>query len=220
MPFTLRLREELLVRSRRQCCVCNGASTRDVQVHHIVPEADDGLNDAENAIVLCLKCHAEAGHYNPRHPLGTKFSPSELKRHRDQWFAYCDGGFRRELRPSGYAGTSARDPTAHRKAVGVLWSQRADIDPQIEYIEFDGDLVASLETTDGSTHSWLELFRLGSGKYLVYVESDHRGDWRVAALCGASQLGETDTPLSLGRLQEEFPALATAAGLAPVRHVE
>jgi hypothetical protein len=131
MPFTPRLREDLLVRSHRRCCVCHEPATRDVEVHHIVPEADGGSNDAKNAIVLCLKHHAEAGHYNPRHPLGTKFSPSELRRQRDQWFAFCDSGFKHELRPSGYRGPLL-EPNACRKAVGVLWSQRADIDRRVE----------------------------------------------------------------------------------------
>jgi len=70
MPFPRKLREELLARARRQCCVCNGASTRDVEVHHIQPESAGGSNDADNAIVLCLKCHSEAGHYNPSHRAG------------------------------------------------------------------------------------------------------------------------------------------------------
>lgn len=43
----------------------------------------------ENAIVLCLRCHGEAGHYNPRHSIGNKYSPEELRRHRDEWWEWC-----------------------------------------------------------------------------------------------------------------------------------
>lgn len=50
-----------------------------------MPEAQGGRNDEDNAIVLCFDCHADAGHYNPKHPRGTKFSPSELKHHRENW---------------------------------------------------------------------------------------------------------------------------------------
>lgn len=46
----------------------------------------------DNATVLCLRCHAEAGHFNPKHPLGTKYSPTELIRHRDAWFEACEQG--------------------------------------------------------------------------------------------------------------------------------
>lgn len=89
MPFSKKVREESLVRSHRHCCVCHLFSGRDVNVHHIIQESDGGPNTLDNAIVLCLKCHSEAGHYNTRHPLGTKYSPEELRKHRDQWWELC-----------------------------------------------------------------------------------------------------------------------------------
>ena len=60
-----------------------------MNVHHIIQEADGGENTLENSICLCLRCHAEAGHFNARHSLGTKYSPTELKAHRDQWWEHC-----------------------------------------------------------------------------------------------------------------------------------
>lgn len=89
MPFPRAVRDEALVRSHRRCCVCHEFGGRSVNVHHIVQEADGGPNAIENAICLCLRCHAEAGHFNPRHPMGTKYSPDELRLHRDQWWAHC-----------------------------------------------------------------------------------------------------------------------------------
>jgi hypothetical protein len=89
VPFPDSVREDSLVRSHRRCCVCHEFAGRNVNVHHVVQEAAGGPNTLENSIVLCLRCHAEAGHYNPKHPLGTKYSPSELRRHRDQWWEYC-----------------------------------------------------------------------------------------------------------------------------------
>src|SRR6185437_2731470 len=81
--------QEALVRSHRRCNVCHEFGGRSVNVHHITQEADGGPNTLENAICLCLRCHAEAGHFNLRHPLGTKYSPAELAAHRDQWLAHC-----------------------------------------------------------------------------------------------------------------------------------
>jgi hypothetical protein len=89
MPFPKSVREEALLKSRRCCCVCHEFAGRYVNVHHIIPEAEGGPSTLENAIVLCLRCHGEAGHYNPRHPIGNKYSPSELRRHRDEWWQYC-----------------------------------------------------------------------------------------------------------------------------------
>lgn len=89
MPFPRDIREVALVKSHRKCCVCHEFGGRSVNVHHIVQEADGGPNTLENAICLCLRCHAEAGHFNSRHPMGTKYSPAELRAHRDQWWKHC-----------------------------------------------------------------------------------------------------------------------------------
>jgi len=51
-----------------------------------VPEASGGENTYGNAIALCFDCHADAGHYNPSHPRGTKFSPAELSKAKNNWF--------------------------------------------------------------------------------------------------------------------------------------
>ncbi len=89
MPFSPAVKEDALVRSRRCCCICHRFAGRYVDVHHIKPEADGGTNTLENAVVLCLECHGQAGHYNPRHPIGNKFKPSEIIRHRDTWWEWC-----------------------------------------------------------------------------------------------------------------------------------
>ncbi len=92
MPFPQSIREEALVKSRRCCCVCHVFCGRDVNAHHIEQEANGGANTIDNAIVLCFPCHSEAGHYNTRHPLGTKYSPSELRKHRDIWWETVAAG--------------------------------------------------------------------------------------------------------------------------------
>lgn len=71
----------------RHCCVCHRYKGVKVEVHHIEQEALGGKNIYDNAISLCFDCHAEAGHYNPQHPRGTKFSPSELKKAKARWIA-------------------------------------------------------------------------------------------------------------------------------------
>jgi len=89
MPFPREVRDLALVKSHRRCCICHEFGGRSVNVHHIIQEADGGANTLDNAICLCFRCHAEAGHFNPRHPMGTKYSPKELKAHRDQWWEHC-----------------------------------------------------------------------------------------------------------------------------------
>lgn len=85
MSFPPDVRVESLVRAARHCCVCHRYKGLKIEVHHIVQEADGGPNTLDNAIVLCADCHTDAGHYNPEHPRGTKFSPTELRLARDRW---------------------------------------------------------------------------------------------------------------------------------------
>ncbi len=90
MPFPASVKEESLVKSRRCCCLCNEFAGLYTNVHHIIPESQGGPNTIENAIVLCLRCHGEAGHYNDKHPIGNKYSASELMMHRDNWWRWCE----------------------------------------------------------------------------------------------------------------------------------
>ncbi len=85
MAFTKEVRIEALVAAARHCCVCHRYKGVKVEVHHIVPVAKGGTDTADNAISLCFDCHADAGHYNPEHPRGTKFSEDELREARDLW---------------------------------------------------------------------------------------------------------------------------------------
>lgn len=86
MPFDRDIRENALVAAARHCCVCHKYKGVKVEVHHIIPEEQGGKNTFENAIALCFDCHADAGHYFSKHPKGSKFSPDELKKHRDKWY--------------------------------------------------------------------------------------------------------------------------------------
>lgn len=82
--FPPKVVESLLIKCHRHCCLCHRFSGTAMIIHHI---DQNGSGTEENGIPLCLSCHQEVGAYNPKHPIGRKFTPSELKKHRDQWFA-------------------------------------------------------------------------------------------------------------------------------------
>ncbi|MCF5164641.1 hypothetical protein GIW45_11305 [Pseudomonas congelans] len=84
--WPIKVKERALVASGRHCCVCRGFCGRNIELHHIDMESKGGASTFENCIPLCFVCHAEAGHYNSLHPKGTKYSPAELKKHRDAWY--------------------------------------------------------------------------------------------------------------------------------------
>lgn len=81
--------EDLLVQCHRRCCVCHKFCGVKIELDHIEPRNEGGSDEIDNAIPLCFDCHAEVHHYNDRHPRGRKFSPRELREHRDQWLRIC-----------------------------------------------------------------------------------------------------------------------------------
>lgn len=70
----------------RHCCICHKFCRTNIEVNHILQPNDGGNNSFENAIPLCFDCHADMRSYDHRHPKGTKYSESELRKHRDNWY--------------------------------------------------------------------------------------------------------------------------------------
>lgn len=89
MSFPPSVMRTVLASAHRCCCVCKKFCGLGANVHHIEQEAYGGANTVDNAILLCLDCHLAAGHYNPSHPLGAKYSPKELRLHRTRWLERC-----------------------------------------------------------------------------------------------------------------------------------
>lgn len=84
--WSIAVKEEALVACGRRCCICHAFCGVNIELHHIDAESNGGPSTLDNCIPLCFNCHADVGHYNSRHPKGTKYSPGELRRHRDTWF--------------------------------------------------------------------------------------------------------------------------------------
>lgn len=88
MGFSQEIKEQVMIATARHCCVCHSYKGINLEVHHLIQEANGGPNTFENAIPLCFDCHANAGHYNNKHPKGTKFSISELTKARENWYDF------------------------------------------------------------------------------------------------------------------------------------
>lgn len=84
MTFPSEVKLQALAKSGRRCCLCLRFKGVKIEVHHIVPESVSHDNSLDNAITLCFDCHADAGHYNPKHPKGNKLTPAELQKHRNR----------------------------------------------------------------------------------------------------------------------------------------
>ena len=89
MPFPAQAASQLIARCHRRCCICHRFCGVKMELDHIVPKADGGTDDIENAIPVCFECHAEIHSYNDCHPRGRKFRPEELRLHKEQWLQIC-----------------------------------------------------------------------------------------------------------------------------------
>lgn len=89
LAFSPDVAESLLVACHRHCCLCHKFCGTHIEIHHIHQDADGGPDDKDNGIPLCFDCHAQVNSYNDRHPRGRKYQPSELKKHRENWFTLC-----------------------------------------------------------------------------------------------------------------------------------
>lgn len=102
--------EALLIQCHRRCCICHRFCGVKMEIDHIESATEPGSDNIANAIPLCFECHAEVHHYNPKHPKGRRFSPAELRGHRDQWLTLC--GARPEMfvhaQPAPEAGSLER----------------------------------------------------------------------------------------------------------------
>ncbi|HXT39957.1 MAG TPA: HNH endonuclease [Candidatus Angelobacter sp.] len=84
MPFSPSIRRTALLWCDRHCCLCKRPCGLDIEIDHLVPEANGGPNTLDNAIPLCFDCHARTHRYNNLHPRGTKYFVAELRVRRDQ----------------------------------------------------------------------------------------------------------------------------------------
>lgn len=87
-----------------------------IEVHHIREESEGGDDTFDNAIALCFDCHGDMRSYDHKHPKGNKYSESELKRHRDNWYEKIKGNIGVADRPT----VVATDKNVYEVLVSVL----------------------------------------------------------------------------------------------------
>lgn len=54
MAFSEKLKKEVRMKSDGKCAICHKPF---VEIHHIIPQAENGPDTMENAIALCAYCH-------------------------------------------------------------------------------------------------------------------------------------------------------------------
>ena len=72
--------DRMMVKCGRRCCICRRFRPTLLQAHHIVERSQGGADDEDNLIVTCLTCHVDV---HSRVPFARRFTPEELKGHRE-----------------------------------------------------------------------------------------------------------------------------------------
>jgi HNH endonuclease len=71
--------ENVKLQARRlaffKCCYCHDRPGDDV--HHLIPKEEGGPGELDNAILLCVQCHADYGHRSEKR--------AQLRQARDHW---------------------------------------------------------------------------------------------------------------------------------------
>src|SRR6266436_3035129 len=83
MPFSELTKLEAKRKAHFCCVVCHQPF---VEVHHIIPQADDGTDDLDNAAPLCALCHDHFG--------GNPDKRKQIREMRDLWYELCETRFR------------------------------------------------------------------------------------------------------------------------------
>lgn len=86
MAWPKEVKDEVLVRCGRHCCICHKFCGLKIELHHIILNSEGGEESLENCIPLCFDCHADQKSYDHKHPKGSKYSREELKGHRENWY--------------------------------------------------------------------------------------------------------------------------------------
>lgn len=159
-----------------------------MELDHLVPRAEGGSDDIENAIPLCFECHAEVHAYNDKHPRGRKFKSEELRAHKEQWLAICRD------RPDALAGAPLD------KGVGPLQALVDELDFNLEAIP--------VEFPHGACPFMTEQFRraIASGSLSILNDT-----LRSAVLHAYSDMGAANDALASAHHIEHRPYREGAA---------
>ncbi len=82
MGFSEQLKANIRRKSHFLCCLCKALG---VEVHHIIPQEEDGPDTADNAAPLCPSCHETYG----ANPQKRKF----IREARNLWYEICQKRF-------------------------------------------------------------------------------------------------------------------------------
>lgn len=82
MPFLEKMKLEVRRKAHHQCCMCKALG---IEIHHIIPQEENGPDTEDNAAPLCPSCHETYGSNPQKRKL--------IRETRDLWYEICQDRF-------------------------------------------------------------------------------------------------------------------------------
>lgn len=174
--FPVAVRRRALIACARHCCLCQKFCGTKIECDHIVPRERGGDDVFNNCIPLCFDCHAEVHNYNERHPRGTRYTPTELRKRREIWYRKVRTGQLSSTQPSEADRRTLQDLLTLVPSNGTIgWLRTFHFGGSFDNSDLD-DLRKYLDHRNGPDHEFLDPeieklridFRKVSRRFLTY----------------------------------------------------
>ena len=157
MPFSESVKLEAKKRAHFACVWCRRVELV-VEVHHIIREADGGLNEVENAATLCPNCHTSYGH--------NREFRTEMKRRRNWWWEHCSKTALPDFAPV------LEQVNLHAERLAALEKRQLQTDEGFRAFQsWAAQIFPAAETTIRAAHTVTELQQATTGLWDGSTES-------------------------------------------------
>jgi hypothetical protein len=193
MGFQQEEAEKLLSATGRRCCICG--LLHNVQLHHIVPEKEEGRDDIDNAIPLCPNCHdnVHASHIPGR--TTRSYTANELKLHRQRTIESVHRGTQwvpvNYVQEKDIAPLSRPIEEEHPNGYRIIWNDRLggfiEPTPPSDAIALEDEVVVesiSHHVDSNAIAFWLEDGRFGTIQIHKILRGSAPKRWKITSFCG------------------------------------
>jgi uncharacterized CHY-type Zn-finger protein len=169
MAFSEKTKLEAKRKSHFACVICHQPF---VEVHHILPQADEGSDELDNAAPLCGSCHDLFG----ANPVKRK----QIREMRDFWWEICE---KRPANPNLISLNEKLDAIQTQLSKRVVTRLRGEFDPTVQYDV--GDIVFISCSLNAGTFACVQKPPIGTspdiggGYFMSFPMSPNLGAWMV-----------------------------------------
>lgn len=159
MAFPQQVKDSVMVKCGRHCCICRRFRPTLLQIHHIQESSNGGSDCEENAIAVCVMCHIDV---HTKRPFTQRFSQEEIIQHRELTYSLVASG---KMAISEYLPSRLTTHPCRVEAAG--YDQLSPLAWQL--------LAAAAEAESGITYIWSMTGKIyQAGEFSELITSDRR----------------------------------------------